>query len=300
MAKKPIPRSKKRVLKAARFRLLPLTLAMLTLLFIVKLNDLYINSRQLSELLDAHNAKAADAPPADAAKPADAAPADVAAKPAADANSSHPSDAVKDGTAAAGDAAAPAKTDDKAAAAGDGTSGGKKPDEPRTAGVGKLTVKQVEDIKARENKEPYSQTELDLLQNLSKRRDELDQREKDLDIKATVLDATEKRINDKLADMKTMQEQLSKIVAEYNKQQGTEISSLVKIYENMKPTDAAAIFNEMDMPILLEVIDKMNERKVAPVLAGMDPKKARDVTQELAEMRRGRQPLADSAAAAAK
>ncbi|MFN7401895.1 MAG: MotE family protein, partial [Alphaproteobacteria bacterium] len=75
-----------------------------------------------------------------------------------------------------------------------------------------------------------------------------------------------------------------------------EIRGLVKIYEAMKPLDAAAIFNEMEMPILLEVIDKMSERKVAPVLAGMNPKRARDVTQELAEMRKVRADLKNQAA----
>jgi flagellar motility protein MotE (MotC chaperone) len=102
-----------------------------------------------------------------------------------------------------------------------------------------------------------------------------------------VLEATEKRIADKITEMKALDAQLNRVVAQYNQHQNAEIMSLVKIYENMKPGDAAAIFNELDMPILLEVIDKMSERKVAPVLAKMDPKRARDVTQELAELRRG-------------
>ena len=65
-----------------------------------------------------------------------------------------------------------------------------------------------------------------------------------------------------------------------------QIKSLVKIYEGMKPDEAAAIFNELDMPILLDVIGKMSERKVALVLANMNPKRARDVTQELADKRK--------------
>ena len=86
------------------------------------------------------------------------------------------------------------------------------------------------------------------------------------------------------------------MLALYNEKQDTEIRGLVKIYEAMKPLDAAAIFNEMEMPILLEVIDKMSERKVAPILAGMSPKRARDVTQELAELRKVRADLKNQAA----
>lgn len=162
------------------------------------------------------------------------------------------------------------------------------PPEEMTAGAGKLTVKQVEALKEKDVASPYTPTELDLLQNLTKRREELDTREKELALKSKVLEATEKRINDKVLEMKTLQAELARVVEQYNTRQNSEIMSLVKIYENMKPGDAAAIFNEMDMPILLSVIDKMSERKVAPVLAGMDPRRARDVTQELAELRRRR------------
>ena len=38
--------------------------------------------------------------------------------------------------------------------------------------------------------------------------------------------------------------------------QKAQIESLVKIYETMKPKDSARIFEKLDMPILLDVIDK--------------------------------------------
>jgi flagellar motility protein MotE (MotC chaperone) len=268
MAKKQ-PQLKKRVLRTARFRLMPLTMAMLSLLFVSRLNEIYINSRELNDLLSVRNAQASDAPKEDAKK--EEKPAEGEEKE----EGGHGEEAKEEG--------------------GHGGGSAKPEEEPRTYGEGKLTLKQIEELKARETKEAYSQTELDLLQNLTKRREELDQRAKELELKSSVLDATEKRINDKIVEMKGLQEELTKVIAIYKEQQNSEIMSLVKIYENMKPLDAAAIFNEMDMPILLEVIDKMSERKVAPVLAGMSPKRARDVTQELAEMRKGRQRLNDSA-----
>jgi flagellar motility protein MotE (MotC chaperone) len=40
------------------------------------------------------------------------------------------------------------------------------------------------------------------------------------------------------------------------------------------------------MPVLLMVVDRMSERKVAPVLAAMSPTKAKDVTVQLAEQRK--------------
>ena len=52
--------------------------------------------------------------------------------------------------------------------------------------------------------------------------------------------------------------------------------------ENMKPRDAAAIFNDLDMPVLLSVVGRMKEARAAAVLAAMSPDKAREVTTQLA------------------
>mgnify|MGYP000119544283 FL=1 len=50
----------------------------------------------------------------------------------------------------------------------------------------------------------------------------------------------------------------------------------------MKPKDAASIFNEMDMDITLDIIDQMAEKKASPIIAAMDTKNARKITEELA------------------
>src|SRR3546814_4430099 len=58
-----------------------------------------------------------------------------------------------------------------------------------------------------------------------------------------------------------------------------QMQSLVKIYESMKPKDAARIFEELDMEVLLEVVERMKERKTAPILAEMNPERAKTVTR---------------------
>ncbi len=282
-----------------RFRLLPITTVMLSLLLVIKVNELYIDSERLRELYATRDAEASgaekkeeekaaepvkDAAPAEAKKDDTAAPTTdskeekkVEAAPTKDEKPAEQSEAKKEEAA---------HGEEKKEEAGHGEPA-KPVEEPKTFGTGKSTIKEIEAMKAKGDPNArYSQSEVDLLENLSKRRDELDRREKELDIKSKVLDATQKRIDDRVQEMKTLEAQLSKVVATYDEKQNTQISSLVKIYENMKPSQAAGIFNELDLPILLEVIDRMSERKVAPVLAQMNPKKARDVTQELAAMRK--------------
>ena len=144
----------------------------------------------------------------------------------------------------------------------------------------------IEEEVEEEPKREFSQIELDILQSLSERREELEDWSEEVEMKEKLLEATEKRINEKVNQMKELQEEVNGLLEKYGTEEDTKIRSLVKIYENMKPKDAAQIFNELDMPILLLVIDKMSERKSAPVLAQMDPIKAKEVTTELAELRK--------------
>jgi flagellar motility protein MotE (MotC chaperone) len=131
----------------------------------------------------------------------------------------------------------------------------------------------------------YTDEEIELLQSLAKRRDELDAREQGLGEREALIAATEKRIDDKLAELKQVQTQIEGLVKQHDTEQESQLGSLVKIYENMKPKDAAQIFEELEMDVLLDVVERMKERKVAPVLALMNPEKAREVTLELAQRR---------------
>ena len=60
---------------------------------------------------------------------------------------------------------------------------------------------------------------------------------------------------------------------------------MVKLYEGMRPRDAAAIFDDLESPVLLQILDRMGERKAAPVLGAMKPERARLLTAELARHR---------------
>lgn len=138
---------------------------------------------------------------------------------------------------------------------------------------------------ATETPRDFTQSELDVLQSLSKRREELDQRERNLEESAAMLKAAEKEVDRKLAELNTLKAEIEKLVGQQEDMEDARITSLVKIYEAMKPKEAATIFNTLDMKVLLSVVGRMNERKLSPVLAAMDPDKARAITIRLAEQR---------------
>ena len=130
-----------------------------------------------------------------------------------------------------------------------------------------------------------SQSERTLLQDLAKRRDQLDTREHSLDTRNNVLEATEQRLQSKITQLTELQASLNQLDTARKQRQDSNWSGLVKIYESMKARDAASIFDVLDMHVLLEVLDRMNERKAAAVLAAMQPERARLATQMLAQKR---------------
>ncbi|MFQ6018256.1 MAG: MotE family protein, partial [Kiloniellaceae bacterium] len=85
--------------------------------------------------------------------------------------------------------------------------------------------------------------------------------------------------------LKALRKSIQDLLIQHDEQVDTQFKSLVKIYESMKPKDAARIFNELDMAVLLPVVERMKERKTAPILAKMNPEKAKAITLRLADRR---------------
>lgn len=132
----------------------------------------------------------------------------------------------------------------------------------------------------------FTQSEIDLLQKLAERREQIEVREKELAMREGLLQAAEARIDRKVVELKELQDLINGLLAQYDEREAEKVAQLVRIYASMKPKDAANIFNDLDMPILISVMVNMKESKSAPILAAMDPVKARALTEEMSRMRR--------------
>jgi flagellar motility protein MotE (MotC chaperone) len=126
-----------------------------------------------------------------------------------------------------------------------------------------------------------SPAEMEVLKQLSDRRDQLDKRAKELDSREALIKVAEQRVDQKIKEMETLRVQLQSMVNQGSEAQAAQIENLVKIYETMKPDDAARIFEQLDMPVLLGVIQKMKPARTAPILAKMAPEKAKEITTAL-------------------
>ena len=127
----------------------------------------------------------------------------------------------------------------------------------------------------------FTEAEVQLLQDLAARREELEQRSRELDIRENLLEAAEQRIDDQIAELREIEATIESLIQQHDAQEERKLRSLVRVYETMKPKEAARIFNELDLDILLDVAELMNERRLAPVLAAMNPQRATTVTIEI-------------------
>ena len=148
-----------------------------------------------------------------------------------------------------------------------------------------LSEKIAADIKG-ENNKSFSQSELEILQKLAERREELDVRERLIEQKAGVLKAAEAQMDVKIAKLKELEASIKDLIGVYDEKEKSRLTNLVKIYSTMKPKEAARLFNDMEMPLLVRVFEQMKESKSAPILALMDLAKASALTSELANKKK--------------
>jgi flagellar motility protein MotE (MotC chaperone) len=130
--------------------------------------------------------------------------------------------------------------------------------------------------------QPASASEVDVLTSLAKRRGELDAREAKIQNEANILAATETRVDAKIAQLKTLQGEITKLLAQRDAEQEKQVAALVKTYSAMKPKDAARIFDNLSDDVLLPVAEEMKSDTLAPVLAAMSADQAQKLTVKLA------------------
>ena len=124
-------------------------------------------------------------------------------------------------------------------------------------------------------------SEFELLQSLAERRNRIDQQESEVELRENLLQATERRIDEKIEELKRIEQTITSLVQTYDEQQENKLKSLVKIYETMKPKSAAAIFETLEMSILLDVVERMREPKLALILQSLSAERAKEITTEL-------------------
>ncbi|MGB9368323.1 MAG: hypothetical protein WCE79_20155, partial [Xanthobacteraceae bacterium] len=133
-----------------------------------------------------------------------------------------------------------------------------------------------------EPKPSYSAGERAVLESLAQRRQELETRAREIDVRDSLLKAAEKRIEQRLQELKELEARVNGTISKKDEEEAAKFKSLVGMYENMKAKDAAKVFDRLNMRVLIEVVNAMNPRRMADILGQMTPDVAERLTIEIA------------------
>ena len=163
-----------------------------------------------------------------------------------------------------------------------------KPDAPETKADGVV-------LHPEENQPPVSASERAILERLQSRRQELEARAREIDIRESLLKAAEKRIETRVDEMKSMEAKASAATDQKAEAENARFKGIVTMYEGMKPKDAAKVFDRLEMPVLIEIASQIAPRKMSDIMGLMQTEAAERLTVELARRASG-----DKSAAAAE
>ncbi|MDB5655916.1 MAG: Flagellar protein FlbB [Tardiphaga sp.] len=142
-------------------------------------------------------------------------------------------------------------------------------------------------VAAAEPVAPVSASERAILERLQARRQELETRSREIDIRESLLKAAEKRIESRVDDLKTVEAGIKTATEQKGEADVARFKGIITMYEGMKPKDAAKIFDRLEMPVLFDIASQIAPRKMSDILGLMQPEAAERLTVELARRASG-------------
>lgn len=126
-------------------------------------------------------------------------------------------------------------------------------------------------------------TEEVLTERIAERRRLLEEREREMEMRESLLKAAEARIEERIGSLRAMELQAGDASAgDGSPAPDADMDRIVTMYEAMKAKEAARILSALDMGVLENVARRMNPRKLADIMGEMDAEPATRLTVRLA------------------
>jgi len=129
---------------------------------------------------------------------------------------------------------------------------------------------------------PVSPSERAILERLQSRRQELEARAREIDIRESLLKAAEKKVESRVEELKGVESRISTATDQKNEADTVRFKGIITMYENMKPKDAAKVFDRLELPVLYQIASQIAPRKMSDILGLMSPDAAERLTTEMA------------------
>ncbi|AGH96357.1 MotE family protein [Pseudobdellovibrio exovorus] len=114
----------------------------------------------------------------------------------------------------------------------------------------------------------------DYLFKLAERKKQLDQREEELNKLAEKIEKQKVEIAEKLQKLEETRARISTALEEKIRDDDTKVDTLVQMYSNMKPQQAAKVFETLDEDLVIEILGRMKKKNAADILNLIAPEKA--------------------------
>ncbi len=128
--------------------------------------------------------------------------------------------------------------------------------------------------------------ELNHLMKLVERKKELDSREEELTRVEGELNQQKEELQKKIAELEKMRGSISQMLENRVKTDDQKIETLVQFYSNMKPPQAAKIFETIDEDLAVQILGRMKKKSAADILNLMKAEKAQMFTESFAGYKR--------------
>jgi len=137
-------------------------------------------------------------------------------------------------------------------------------------------------VATQENSNAVSPSERAVLERLQTRRQELDARAREIDIRENLIKSAEQKLEGRLSELKATEARITAAGQRKNDADAAQLKGLVTVYENMKPKDAARVFDRLDIAVLYQLASQIAPRKLSDIIGQMQPENAERLTVEIA------------------
>lgn len=117
---------------------------------------------------------------------------------------------------------------------------------------------------------------------LTKKRAELETRERELAKREQDLEAIEREINEKIKTLSQLRDEMNAMAETETASGGRRLKHLIKVYAAMKPQQAAGLVEKLDMDLAVDLLSQMKGENVGSILSFVDIERAAKICEGLA------------------
>lgn len=114
----------------------------------------------------------------------------------------------------------------------------------------------------------------ELLRAMQQREEKISLMEQNLKQREKVLEIAKEEVERRIETLEISEQRLRATLTNANSAAKDDVNQLIKVYENMKPKDAAALFEAMEPSFAAGFLGQMRAETAAGVMAGLSPKTA--------------------------